>query len=276
VTPPALDQISDSAFSGIARLLYQTAGIQLGEHKKTMMVTRLRKRLLHLELDSFDAYLRYLKQGDKQELQYMLDLMSTNETYFFREAEHFKVLAQELRSQPRKHWRIWCAALSSGEEAFTIGMLAQDILGSDNWSLVGTDISSRMVEKARRAIYPESMLQKIPDYYRKHFCLRGSGEYSGFFTFIPAIRSAIDCRLMNLTKPLAGIGPFDIVFIRNVLIYFDADTKAQVITRMLPLISKGGLIITGHSESLFGVSEHLQTVQPSVYRYLPHEQTASV
>lgn len=206
----------------------------------------------------------------------MLDLMSTNETYFFREAEHFKVLANELRSDPKKHWRIWCAALSSGEEAYTIGMLAQDILGSDQWSVVGTDISSRVVDKARRAIYPESMLEKIPDYYRKHYCLRGDGEYSGYFTFIPEIRAAIDCRLMNLTKPLAGIGPFDIVFIRNVLIYFDQATKEAVINRMLPLIAKGGLLITGHSESLFGVSPHLHTLQPSVYRYNPQEQATRV
>ncbi|ASP39332.1 SAM-dependent methyltransferase [Bacterioplanes sanyensis] len=270
------EDISDAAFRGISSLLYDTAGIQLSEHKKTMMVTRLRKRLLHLGLDSFDGYLSYLRGGNKDELQVMLDLMSTNETYFFREAEHFNVLAKELRSQPGKHWRIWCAALSSGEEAYTIGMLAQDILGTDRWSLVGTDISSRMVSKARRAIYPEAMLEKVPEYYRKHFCLCGRGEYSGYFTFIPEIRAAVDCRLMNLTKPLAGIGPFDIVFIRNVLIYFDQPTKEAVIGRILPLVAKDGLVITGHSESLFGISPHLQTIQPSVYRYSPQARTAQV
>lgn len=261
-----MHEISDDEFRKFAKLLYDRAGIHLTDKKKVMLSTRLERRLRHFGFERFSQYYRLVTSGEAtDELQVMIDHLTTNETYFFREAEHFRFLAQRLRAEELKECRIWCAASSSGEEVYTLAMIAQDVLGDGRWSVLGSDISTRVLERARRGIYAEDSKGSIPEYYLKRYCLKGIGRYEGCFTLDRTLRAQVEFRQINLTEPLPALGSFDFIFIRNVLIYFDQPTKCKVVANVLKALRPGGCIVTSHSESLHGVSSELRMIRPSVY-----------
>ncbi|WP_432698341.1 CheR family methyltransferase [Marinobacterium sp. YM272] len=259
--------ITDDEFRKFAKLLQDRAGIHLTDKKKVMLSTRLERRLNHFGFDRYSQYFRLVTSGEApEELQVMIDHLTTNETHFFREAEHFRFLANTLREEGFDRCRIWCAASSSGEEVYTLAMILQDVLGSGRWQVLGSDISTRILERAQRGIYPEDGNSSIPEYYLKHFCLKGVGRYEGCFTLDRRLREGIEFRQINLTDRLPSIGTFDFIFIRNVMIYFDQPTKVNVVASVLKALRPGGYIITSHSETLHGINPDIRMIRPSVYQ----------
>ena len=261
--------ISDEEFKRFQRLVLQNTGITLSDQKKALVVGRLGSRLRHRKADSFTAYYKLLQDpGESDELQTAIDLITTNETSFFREADHFNVLRDyihSLRPVPFP-FRVWSAASSSGEEAYTIAMVLSDILASAEWDVVGTDISTRVLERARKGLYPMERAATIPQDYLRRFCLKGQDRHEGLFLMSRQIRERVTFTHANLCKPLPRLGPFDVAFLRNVLIYFDLPQKKLVVEAVVNQLKPGGLLIVGHSENLTGIRGDLTVLKPTVYR----------
>lgn len=259
--------INDTEFQKFARLLYERAGIHLSDQKKVMLATRLNKRLQHFGLHSFSQYFKLVSGSEYPgEMQVMIDHLTTNETHFFREPAHFQFLTELLKRDYQDQCRIWCAASSSGEEVYTLAMVLDDVLGTGRWSVLGSDISTRMLAQARRGVYPEEDNVSIPERLLKKYCLKGVGAQEGNFAIDRRLKQDIELRQINLTTKLPSIGQFDLIFIRNVMIYFDQSTKHDVVKRVLGQLKPGGYIITSHSETLHGITPELEMVRPSIYR----------
>ena len=264
-----LSAISDQEFTQFQKMVYDIAGISLSSAKKTLVSGRLSKRLKHYGLGSYGEYFSLIKSGgNPEETQAALDLLTTNETYFFRESKHFDFLKNNILPAKKAGatFRIWCAASSSGEEPYTLAMMLADSLGESPWEIVASDISSRVLEKAQLGLYPMERAENIPQRFLKSYCLKGVGSQEGMFAVDKRLRSRVRFMQINLNTALPGIGEFDAVFLRNVMIYFDMETKRQVVNRIFPLIKPGGWLLIGHSESLNGVTDVLKSHAPSVYR----------
>lgn len=261
--------ISDAEFANFRDFAYQKAGISLSDAKKGLVCGRLAKRLKHYGLDSYGDYFKIIKSGQNpEEIQTALDLLTTNETYFFREPKHFDFLKNSILAgrKPGAAFRVWCAASSSGEEPYTLAMVLSEGLGDSQWEIVASDISTRVLEKARNGLYPMERASGIPAHHLKAHCLKGVGSQEGMFLIGKRLRSRVSFRQINLVETLPDIGTFDVVFIRNVMIYFDMETKRQVVKRIMPLVKPGGYLVISHSESLNGISNDFESVAPSIYR----------
>lgn len=260
--------ITRAEFAGVAELLYAESGITLKPGKEPMVMGRLEKRLRALGLTTYTAYLEELRRpGAEAELRTAVDLLTTNETYFFREPQHFAFLADVVvPARPYgRPLRVWSAASSSGEEAYSAAMVLEDRMTSP-WEIVGTDLSTRMVERCRQGLYPLAAAEKIPTPLLKRFCLRGTGAYEGQLVVTRALRDRVSFRCANLLEDLSPLGMFDVIFLRNVMIYFDTDTKAALVARAERMLHPGGHLLVSHSETLNGLGSGLQMVRPSVYR----------
>lgn len=260
--------LKETEFSRIRDLIYRIAGISMSPAKKPLVASRLAKRLRHYGLQSYNEYLRMITAADgKKELQVAVDLLTTNETHFFREPKHFDFLRQRILHSAKsgKTLRIWSAACSSGEEPYSIAMLLEDLLGNAPWEIVASDLSSRVLEKARIGLYPMERMSEIPRHYLSNYCLKGTGTQTGKLLIEHRLRERIRFLQHNLTEPPPKIGQFDVIFLRNVLIYFNQETKSKVISRLLPLLNSGGHFFVGHSESLHGVTDEIHAVQPAIY-----------
>ncbi|MBP9905190.1 MAG: protein-glutamate O-methyltransferase CheR [Rhodoferax sp.] len=261
--------ISDAEFAQFQRFIFDAAGISMADAKKALVTGRLNKRLAAHQLASFGDYFRLLSSGKHpQEVQMAVDLLTTNETYFFRENKHFdflRVQAIKARnaSQP---YRVWSAASSSGEEAYSIAMVLADCMQTTPWDIVGTDISTRVLEGARRALYSMERGRHIPPEFLKRYCRKGTGQYDGTLLVNQDLRQKVTFRHANLNTALPEMGRFDIVFLRNVMIYFNNETKRQVVARVIATIKPGGYFFIGHSESLNDISTAVQMVAPSIYQ----------
>jgi chemotaxis protein methyltransferase CheR len=251
-------------------MLHRLVGISLSDSKQPMVGSRLAKRIRQYRLGSYGEYFELLRQ-QPDELQMAIDLLTTNETYFFREPKHFDFLREQALPglAARTSVRVWSAACSSGEEPYSIAMVMAEVLGERPWEVVASDISRRVLDKAQAGLYPLECAAGIPSPLLHKYCLKGVGTREGSFMVAPALRSRLRFLQVNLNGALPQIGQFDVVFLRNVMIYFDLDTKRQVVQRMLPLLRPGGYFVVSHSESLNGVSDALQPVAASVYRK-PH------
>jgi chemotaxis protein methyltransferase CheR len=202
------------------------------------------------------------------ERQISIDLLTTNETYFFREPKHFDFLRDAVlpHANPRDRFRVWSAACSSGEEPYSIAMLLADRLAHKDWEIVGTDLSSRVLDDARKGLYDAVRTQGIPAEYLRRFCLKGTGPYADKILVDRPLRERLQFRQVNLTETLPSLGLFDVIFLRNVMIYFDTPTKADVLARLLPCLKRGGYFLIGHSDTLSGVSHELETVKTAIFR----------
>jgi chemotaxis protein methyltransferase CheR len=261
--------ITDGEFARFQRWIYDAAGIHLPIAKKTLVESRLARRLKARSLASYGDYFKVLAAGaDRLELQTAIDLITTNETYFFREPKHFEFLRRYIRTEdsPGRQWRIWSAASSSGEEAYSIAMTLADALNADRWEVMGSDISTRVLESARRGLYPIARMDDFPVEYLKRFCLKGSGPEDGKLLIDRKLRNRVHFTQVNLNQPLPQLGTFDVIFLRNVLIYFETETKRQVIARVCERLATDGYFIVSHSESLHGLAPHLRQQSPSIYR----------
>ena len=263
--------LNDNEFQQFQSWLHFTAGINLSPAKKALVAGRLAKRLKHYNLSSYGDYFRLIShKGEADELQIALDLLTTNETHFFREPKHFDFLRLQVlpRAQPGKAFRVWSAASSSGEEPYSLAMTLADALPNTPWEIVASDISTRVLEVARSGLYSMAKAHTIPHPLLTKHCLRGTGTQDGTFLIAQNLRSCVQFMQINLNSALPRIGEFDIIFLRNVMIYFDMDTKRQVVARMLPLLKPDGFFIVSHSESLNGITDGLKLLTPSIYRKL--------
>ena len=261
--------LSDQEFALFQKLIYKIAGISLSEAKKVMLAGRLMRRLKTLNLPSFSAYYRLLAEGrNADELQTMVDLLTTNETFFFREAKHFDFLRDQILPQRGSApFRVWSAASSSGEEAYSIAMTLAEAIGDTPWEIIGSDICTRVLEKAVRGHYAIDRTDGIPPGFMRKYCLKGVRSQAGTFLIVPELRQHTRFYQINLMHQAdAGIGDFDVIFLRNVMIYFDPPTKVKVVRNLLPRLKKGGHLIIGHSETLTGIVDDLVSVRPTIYR----------
>ena len=262
--------ITDQEFGLFQRLIYKIAGISLSDAKKILLVGRLTRRLTQYELSSFSDYYRLLASGDyPEEVQTMVDLLTTNETYFFREPKHFDFLRHEIVANRTSQatFRVWSAASSSGEEAYSIAMTLAEAMPSKPWEIVGSDISTKVLAKAIAGHYSLARTEGIPTGHMHKYCLKGIRSHAGSFLIRPELRQKTSFFQINLMHPVdADIGEFDVIFLRNVMIYFDPETKARVVHNLLPRLRAGGYLIIGHSETLNGITDRLNPVRPTIYR----------
>lgn len=267
--PMELKPITDREFAQFQRLIHQIAGISLSPAKKAMVCGRLAKRVRELGLDSYGDYLQRLAGRHAQdELQTAVDLLTTNETFFFREKKHFEFLARHVQAarRPGLMFRAWSAACSSGEEPYSIAMVLAECLGDGPWEVVASDISRRVLARGQGGCYAMERAEHIPTQYLRRYCLRGIGSKTDTFLIERFLRDRVRFVPINLNAALGNIGPFDVVFLRNVMIYFDMTTKQQVVARVAATLRSGGIFIVSHSETLHGISDALEQIVPSVYR----------
>lgn len=262
--------ITNQEFALFQRLIYKIAGISLSDAKKILLVGRLTRRLKQYEFSTFTEYYRMLASGENpEELQTMVDLLTTNETYFFREPKHFDYLRDEI-IRKRKNagpFRVWSAASSSGEEVYTLAMVLAENLPNTPWEVVGSDISTQVLAKAATGHYSLARTEGIPPGFMSKYCLKGVRSHAGSFLIAPALRKKTSFFQINLTNPVdASIGEFEVIFLRNVMIYFDPETKAKVVHNLLPRLKSGGHLIIGHSETLNGITDRVEAVLPTIYR----------
>ncbi len=262
--------ISNDEFFRIRDYLQDKIGIQLSLAKKQMVVSRLAKRLLHYNLSSYGEYFQKSIDGTlANELQTMLDLLTTNETYLFREPAHFDFLRDSILGNWKRgrQFRAWSAACSSGEEPYSLAMVAADRLGESPWEIVASDVSSRILTSARKGQYSRERTQYIPKDYLEKYCLRGVRAQHGTLLIDKRLRRRVQFMLVNLNTPLPDdTGQFDVIFLRNVLIYFDAQTRAEIVKRLLSRLRSGGHFFVSHTETISGISNQLEQAAPSVYR----------
>lgn len=267
----------ETEFEFIRGLVYEHSRINLGPDKRELVSARLGKRLRATSIGSVTDYCQFLKlRKDDEELGHLIDAISTNHTFFFRENAHFdflsKVALPELKARARKeNWpqfKIWSAACSSGEEPYSIAMTLAETLANDwAWHINATDISNRILEKAKAGIYREETIGKMDQgYIRRHF-QRGHGPQAGNYRVKAELRSHITFQHLNL---LEGAFPFEesfqVVFCRNVMIYFDRPTQEELVQKITRHLVPGGYLFVGHSESLTGIQHSLQPVRPAIYR----------
>lgn len=270
----SLPHLSERSFSRIAGLMHATVGLSFSQAKKPLLSARLAGRIQHLGLAGFEDYADLLESPeDGGEFQVAVNLLTTNETYFFREPAHFALLQAELQRSRPQRLAVWSAAASFGDEAYSTAMLLADLqsqgsIGAD-WSVLGTDISERVLHSAVQAIYPADRLREVSPQRLKRYCLRGEGESEGLVQVRETLRRQVRFGQLNLCAPIDGIGPFDVIFLRNVLIYFDAPTKSAVVDRVLAQLRPGGLFFLGTAEGRVPCSTRLQALAPGAYRKEP-------
>jgi len=250
-----------SDFERIRTLIHRRAGISLHAGKQAMVYSRLSRRLRELGCGSFAQYLQVLEQSGgaaaEQEWQEFVNCLTTNLTSFFREEHHFRLLHDELRTRAGQPLRIWCNAASTGEEPYSLAMTAIDALGPQaDVHIVCSDIDTRVLATAQAGIYPAGSRGLGPEQLRRYF-LRGTGANDGFIRVRPELKRLVEFRAFNLMDERWALGArFDIVFCRNVMIYFDGDTQRRVLQRMHAVLKPQGLLFAGHSEN-FTVSKDL-------------------
>ena len=262
--------ISDQEFTLFQRLIYKIAGISLSDAKKVLLVGRLARRVRACEFGSFTQYYRMLASGEHEdELQTMVDLLTTNETYFFREPKHFDFLREQIigKRQSAAPFRVWSAASSSGEEVYSIAMTLAETLPQNPWQVVGSDISTQVLAKAAAGHYALARTEGIAPRYMQKYCLKGVRAHAGTLLISADLRGRVSFHQINLTHPVTSeIGDFEVIFLRNVMIYFDPETKTKVVHNLLPRLKSGGYLIIGHSETLNGITDRVIAVQPTIYR----------
>ena len=267
---PNLATISEQEFSKFQHFIHEVSGINLSSAKKYMVCGRLARRIQDCNLPSYGAYFQLLASGEAAaEVQIAIDLLTTNETYFFREPKHFDWLRRVVSSarESTQPFRVWSAASSSGEEAYSIAMTLADCLGWAAWEVVGSDISARVLKRACTGHYSMERATHIPVDYLKRFCMRGVGEEQGTLLIKRELRQRVRFCHVNLNAALPQLGSFDVIFLRNVMIYFNDETKRRVVARLVAQLKPGGSFLIGHSESLHGINEAVEPVAPAIYRY---------
>ncbi|MFH0785285.1 MAG: CheR family methyltransferase [Pseudomonadota bacterium] len=256
-------------FQYIRNLIYQVAGISLAPTKKDLVYSRLARRLRVRQIASFSAYIQLLQNGDLQEREEFTNALTTNMTSFFREAHHFKILAKFFETKGKaKPINIWTCASSSGEEPYSIAMTVVDYFKSFNTPvrILATDIDTHVLEKAKRGLYSLEQVQTLNPEQIKRFFLKGCGKNEGLAKVRPELQQMITFRRFNLLHEQWGINEkYDIVFCRNVMIYFDKNTQRKILEKMLSCIQPNGLFFAGHSENFHHAADLFKVHGKTVY-----------
>jgi len=263
-------KLSDREFELYRELIYKQAGISLSPVKKSLVENRLSKRLRTLGLSSFlDYHKKVLSDVSLKEMQILVDLLTTNETYFFREDQHFDYLQKQILNKVGRSqtFNIWSAASSTGEEPYSLAMTLADSLGmQSNWQILATDINSEVLETARIGKYTLSEKDAIPSKYLRTYCLKGIRSQEGIILIDKSLRMHVRYEQLNLMGNWdPKFGGFDVVFIRNVMIYFDMETRKRLIDRIAERIKVGGCLFISHSETLHKLTDRFKLIQPSIY-----------
>lgn len=269
--------LSKNDFSRLSEFIYKECGIKMPPAKKTMLEARLQKRLRTLGINSFSAYCDFLFSTDglQLELVQMIDLVTTNKTDFFREPDHFDylvnhVLPQWIDKGGGRRLNVWSAGCSTGEEPYTLAMVLQEYaeeVPGFTYSIMATDISTRVLEKARTAIYDEDRVIPVPMSLKKKYLLRSKDRSNGLVRIVPELRSKVCFQRLNFMDDSFGLRDrLDVIFCRNVIIYFDRPTQKRLLHKFIDNMAPGGYIFMGHSETLNGLDLPLLAVHPTVYR----------
>jgi chemotaxis protein methyltransferase CheR len=278
---PSQLSVSPALFQKFQKLIYAETGIWLGSSKTALLCGRLFRRLRTLDITSLkDYYERVAGPDQDEERARMIDAITTNETRFFREPRHFEFMVQRVFPRWRadaehglrpqgKRVRIWSAGCSSGEEPYSVAMLlAKHLPAEQGWDvrLLATDISNRVLEKACKGIYPIARASELPKDLLHSFMLRGMAERQGEMKVKVEIQQMVDFRKVNLNQdPDLSEGPFDAIFCRNVLIYFDVTSKRRVVANLVRHLMANGILLVGHAENLSSMSSQLRSLEPTVY-----------
>ncbi len=265
-------ELTGNQFRRIAELARREFGLELGEGKQHLVASRLGKLMRQQGIFSFrDYYQRIEQDATGGALVELIDALTTNHTSFFREQAHFDFLVEQVfpdwkRSGPE---RIWSAASATGEEPYTIALLAREYFGAESSSLpqiVASDISTRALAAARKGIYREERFQGVLTPWLKKHLLHGEGHWRGWYRMRPEILAMVQFHRINLIEPLPEMGSFAVIFCRNVMIYFSRETQELLVNRLAACLQPGGYLFVGHSESLSGIRHPLQHLQPAIYR----------
>jgi chemotaxis protein methyltransferase CheR len=269
-------ELTSQQFDDFSTLIGTRLGIKMPATKRTMLQSRLLRRARELGLEDVHAYhARFFSDPEMQEdeLEHLLNLATTNKTDFFREADHFEFLAQQAlpawrTRSPGGPFKVWCAGCATGEEAYTLAMvlLEQQSRGEFDFSILATDVSTRVLEKAMAATYEEEHAAPIPPHIRKKYVLRSRDASAGLVRIAPEVRQYVRFGHLNFLSENYGIREkFDVIFFRNVMIYFDRDTQRQIVSRMCRLLPVGNWLLTAHAETLQGLGLPLESVASAVY-----------
>lgn len=266
--------LSPRDFSRIRSLVYERAGIDLREGKQTLVSARLGKQLRESGCRSYADFLASVESDKTGEaLTALIDALTTNYTFFFREPGHFHFLRNHVlrellapKAPPRSRLEIWCAAAATGEEPYTLAMVLLESCGSMPARVLATDISTRALAAARRGVYPADRFESVPQALLHKYWLRGEKDSAGFYKVRPQLSQQVEFAQLNLIEPFTHNVAFPVIFCRNVMIYFDKVTQQRVVDRMCQFLEPGGYLFLGHSESLSGVKTALEYAGPAVYR----------
>jgi chemotaxis protein methyltransferase CheR len=265
--------LRDEEFERICRLIYQRAGITLAPSKRTMVYSRLARRLRALGDNSFAQYLRRLDRNEADEWEQFVNALTTNLTSFYREPHHFEILREHLaRRKSQRKLRIWCSAASTGEEPYTLAFTAIEAFGTlqPPIEIIATDIDTHVLEKARRGVYPIDSIKALPAERVAQFFRRGVGQNAGMVRVRSEVAALVSFSQLNLLDGNWPIGhDFTAIFCRNVMIYFDRATQLAILERMAPRLAPDGLFFAGHSENLSHARTHLLPQGQTVYRLAP-------
>ena len=270
--------LTDDDFSKIRTLIHQRAGIALGAQKRQMVYSRLARRLRELRLKEFSTYLTFLETDQNgDEWQLFTNALTTNLTAFFREAHHFPVLAEHARKCPQAV-TVWCSAASTGEEPYSIAMTLIEALGSraGSASVVATDIDTQVLAKGAAGIFTMEQVSKLPPARLKRFFLKGSGAHAGKVRVRPEVAAMVKFEQLNLLDPKWALKePFDAIFCRNVMIYFDKPTQGKILQRFAPLMKPHGLLFAGHSENFSFANQPFRLLGQTVYELVSNRAKAT-
>ncbi len=271
-----LPRLTTAEFEKISKMIYNHCGIKLETCKKIMLESRLNKRLRALNQISFEQYIDYVMspEGVEKELMHMIDVVTTNKTDFFREPHHFDflknvLLPEFMHAHEQRTFRVWSAACSTGEEPYTLAMVLNEFAKQHSrfsYSILASDISTQVLQKAVNAVYHIDRAGDIPDEYKRHYLLKSKDKENQRIRITADLRNKVQFFRANLTESDYEVeGNLDVIFCRNVLIYFDRQTQYQVISSLLRKLRPGGMLFIGHSESLHFFDLPIKQVRPTVF-----------
>ena len=268
-------RLKKNEFEQMAQIIYSQCGINLEESKKIMLESRLGKRLRALNLTSFEKYIDFLtsSEGLEKEMVHMIDVVTTNKTDFFREPHHFDYLNDnvlpEFHHSSERTFRVWSAACSTGEEPYTLAMVLQEYANHNprfEYEILASDISTQVLQKASQAVYHPSRIVDIPDRLKKKYLLKSKDKINPSVRIASQLRQRVDFKHVNLMdRDLDIPGDLDVIFCRNVLIYFDRPTQLKVVNNLVQKLRRGGFLFIGHSESLHQFELPIKQVKPTVF-----------
>ncbi len=275
-TPPS-SPMTTAEFNAIGGFIQSEFGIKMPPTKRTMLQARLIKRLRAMNMSSYQQYKEYLfsPEGIERETPYMIDVVTTNKTDFFRESAHFDLLCEKLllywfeKTGGKAVFTAWSAGCASGEEPYSIAMVLNEftrLQPSFKFEVIGTDVSGGVIEKARAAIYPTKKTEVIPDQLKKRYLMKSKDRKKQLTRVVPELRSKVSFYRLNLMETFTCPREYDIIFCRNVIIYFDRSIQEQLFNKCCYCLKPGGYLFIGHSETLGGMDLPLKLVQPTVYQ----------